>query len=413
MPGGVIKSAYWFAPHPTYMDRGDGCYIWDIDGNKYADFTNHHTATILGHNHPAVMEALQKELERGMALSGPTTLEAEIAEELIERIPSVEKVRYTNSATESAIHIARMVRTLTGKPKLAKFEGAYHGSHDALEFSTAPSIDQAGPEDAPNTVPAQPGMIPSAEDSVIMLPYNQPETVDLILREHKDELAAVFFDGKPAMMDIPVEFSKFIRDITEELGILLVYDETVSFMAGPGGYQREAGIKPDLSMFGKIVGGGLPGGAIGGKSEYMDLLDISEGNEGPFVSGTFSGNSMTLAAGLATLRALTPDIYAHIDGLRQRAHVGLQDAAERVGIPFHILSAGTMINAYPSSSPVRDHRSYLNIDSDMFERILLGLTNKGNYMGRGHMSMVLSAPMQNSDVDNLVNAFEEVLNDPD
>lgn len=413
MPGGVIKSAYWFAPHPTYMDRGDGCYLWDLDGNKYVDFTNHHSATILGHNHPAVVEALQKELERGVALGGPTTLEAEIAEEIVDRIPGVEKVRYSNSATESALHVARMVRTITGKPKLAKFEGAYHGSHDALEYSTAPSLDDAGPDDAPNTVPAQSGMIPGAEDSVVMLPYNQPETVELILREHKDELAAVFYDGKPAMMDIPVEFSKFIRDITEELGILLVYDETVSFMSGPGGYQREAGIEPDLSFFGKIVGGGLPGGAIGGKAEYMDLLDTSEGSKGIFQSGTFSGNSMTLAAGLATLRALTPEVYAHIDDLRERARAGLEDAADRAGMPFQILSAGTFINAFPTSAPVRDYRGFEGVDTDLFERILLGLTNKGNYMGRGHMSMVLSAPMENDDVDGLVSAFEEVLTEGD
>ena len=413
MPAGVIKSAYWFAPHPTYMDRGDGCYLWDLDGNKYVDFTNHHSATILGHNHPAVVEALRKELERGIALGGPTTLEAEIAEEIVSRIPGVEKVRYSNSATESAIHVARMVRTLTGKPKVAKFEGAYHGSHDALEYSTAPSPDEVGPEDAPNTVPSQSGMIPGSEDSVVMLPYNQPETVELILREHKDELAAVFYDGKPAMMDIPVEFSKLVREITEELGILLVYDETVSFMAGPGGYQGEVGIEPDLSFFGKILGGGLPGGAIGGKSEFMDVLDISEGSKGIFQSGTFSGNSMTLAAGLATLRALTPEVYAHIDGLRERAHAGLENAAERAGMPFHVLSAGTIINAFPTSTPVRDHRSYAKADSGLYERILLGLTNKGSYMGRGHMSMVLSAPMEDEDVDGLVDAFEEVLADQD
>lgn len=413
MPGGVIKSAYWFAPHPTYIDRGDGCYLWDLDGNKYIDFTNHHTATILGHNHPSVVEALQAEMTRGMALGGPTTLEAEIAEELVDRIPGVEKVRYTNSATESALHIARMVRTITGKQKVAKFEGAYHGSHDALEHSTGPSLVESGPDDAPFTVPSQAGMIPGSEDTVVILPYNQPETVELILREHKDELAAVFYDGKPGMMEIPIEFSKFIRTITAELGILLVFDETVSFMAGSGGYQKESGIEPDLSFFGKILGGGLPGGVIGGKAEFMDLLDISEGSKGIFQSGTFSGNNMTLAAGLATLRALTPEVYAHIDKLRQRLHEGLEGAAARATVPVQVLSAGTMVNAFPTSTPIRDYRSYLKVDSDLHERILLGLTNKGNYMGRGQMSMILSAPMDNDDVDSLVYAFEQVLIDAD
>ena len=413
MPGGVIKGAYWFPPHPLYMDRADGCHMWDLDGNRYVDFANHHSATILGHNHPAVVEALEGELRRGIALGAPTTLEAEIAEEIVSRIPGVEKVRYANSATESALHTARMVRTITGKPKVAKFEGAYHGSHDALEYSTAPSPDDAGPEDAPIPVPAQDGMIPGSEDSVIILPYNQPETVELILREHKDEVAAVYYDGKPSMMDIPVDFTKFVRSITEELGMLMVMDETVSFMAGPGGYQKEAGVEPDLSFFGKILGGGLPGGVIGGKAEVMDLLDNSEGSKGVFQSGTFSGNSMTLAAGLATLRALTPEVYAHIDTLRGRAHAGLEGASRKAGLPFQILSAGTIINAFPTDKPVRDHRSFADVDTELFERILLGLTVKGNYMGRGHMSIVLSEPMGTGDVDGLVTAFDEVLSEED
>ena len=413
MPAGVIKGAFFFPPHPLYMDRADGCYMWDLDGNRYVDFANHHSSTILGHNHPAVVEALEGELRRGFALGAPTALEAEIAEEIVSRIPGVDQVRYTNSATESALHTARMVRAITGKPKVAKFEGAYHGSHDALEYSTAPAPDDAGPEDAPIPVPAQDGMIPGSEESVIILPYNQPETVEMILREHKDEVAAVYYDGKPAMMDIAVEFTKFVRDITEELGMLMVMDETVSFMAGPGGYQREAGVEPDLSFFGKILGGGLPGGAIGGKAEVMALLDNSEGSKGIFQSGTFSGNSMTIAAGLATLRALTPEVYAHIDTLRERAHAGLEEASRKAGQSFHVLSAGTIINAFPTDKPVRDHRSFADVDTELFERILLGLTVKGNYMGRGHMSIVLSEPMGTGDVDGLVTAFDEVLSEED
>ena len=262
-------------------------------------------------------------------------------------------------------------------------------------------------------VPAQQGMIPGSEKAVIILPYNKPETVELILREHKDELAAVYYDGKPGMMDIPVAFSRFVRDITQELGIYMVMDETVSFMAGPGGYQREAGIEPDLSFFGKILGGGLPGGVIGDKAEVMDLLDNSEGSKGVFQSGTFSGNSFTLAAALATLRALTPEVYAHIDGLRRRAHSGLERAAQGAGMSFHVVSGGTIINTFPTPTPVRDHRSFAAIDNEMFERVLLGLTLKGNYMGRGHMSMVLSAPMENEEVDGLVSTFEEVLTEED
>ena len=413
MPGGVIKGAHWYPPHPIYMDRADGCYMWDIDGREYVDFANHHTSMILGHNHPSVVEALRKELERGWALGGPTTLDTEVAEEIVARIPSVEKVRYTNSATESSLHTARMVRALTGKPKVAKFEGAYHGSHDALEYSVSPSAEQVGPEDYPAVVPSHEGMTKGADEQVVVLPYNRPETVELILREHEDQLAAVYYDAKPSMMDIPVEFTRFVREITRELGLLMVMDETVSFMAGPGGYQKDAGIDPDLTIFGKIMGGGLPAGAIGGKAEVMDLLDGSEGGRGVGQSGTFSGNSLTLAAALATLRALTPEVYEHIDGLRRGLHSGLEAAYHRAGVQCHVISAGTMVNAFPTDTPVRDHRSFLKVDNDLFERILLGLTLKGYYMGQGAMSMVISQPMGEKDITGLVGAFEEVLSEQD
>ncbi len=409
MPGGVIKGAYYVDPFPIYIDRSEGCYLWDVDGRKYIDFAGHHTAMLLGHNHPKVVEALQKEIERGWALGGPTTLEAEIAEEMVQRIPAVEKVRFTNSATESSLHLTRLARAVSGKPKVAKFEGAYHGSHDALEISTGPSLSDAGDADSPESVAAWPGMATGSEENVVILPYNDPESVELILREHQADVGGVFYDGKPGMLDIPDSFTHFIRDITKELGMLMIMDETVSFRTGYGGYQGSVGVEPDLSLFGKSVGGGLPAGAIGGKAALMDVFDTTLDGDRVNQSGTFSGNNMTLAAGLATLKALTPDVYKRLDDLRIRLHRGMVNVFEKAAVPCQVLSGGSLLNPFFTDQPVRDYRSAAAADNELFGRVAMGLALKGYYIGSGAMSMALSEPMDEGHIDGLLEALVEVI----
>ncbi len=413
MPGGVIKGAYLSKPFPIYIDRSDGCHLWDLDSHEYVDFASHHTAMLLGHNHPKVVEAMHHEIERGWALGGPTALEAEIAEEMVKRFPAVEKVRFTNSATESSLHLTRLARAVSGKPKVAKFEGAYHGSHDALEISTGPSLSDAGDPDSPESVATWPGMAPGSEENTVVLPYNDPESVELILREHQDDLGGVFYDGKPGMLEIPDSFTHFIRDITKELGMLLIMDETVSFRVGYSGYQGSVGVEPDISLFGKSVGGGVPAGAIGGKAELMDVFDISLDGVRVNQSGTFSGNNLTLAAGLATLQALTPDVYERLDELRLRLHSGLVDVFERAAIPCQVLSAGSLINPFFTDQPVRDYRSAAAIDDELFGRMALGLALKGHYIGSGPMSLALSEPMDDGHVDSLLGAVADVMEEED
>ena len=412
MPGGIIKGAYWSSPYPIYVDRAQDCYLWDLDGRRYVDFDNHHTAVILGHSPQAVRDAIERELARGIGLGAPTTLEAEMAEELVRRIPSVEKVRFTNSGTEASLHATRLVRAVTGKTVVAKFEGAYHGSHDALEISTAPALDEAGDVDSPKAVPAHRGMAKRAQDDVVVLPYGRPEAVELALREHRDDLAAVFYDGKPGMYDMPFEFTRFVRDITSELGILMVMDEVVSFRAGYSGYQGVCGVHPDLTVFGKIVGGGFPVGAIGGRADLMDVLDNSGVPTGLSQSGTFSGNNFTLAAGLATLRALTPELYKHLDGLRTRLHRGLSRIFREAGQPCHVVSQGSIVTAHLTDSPVRDYRSAMSADRALAERIALALLLKGYYVPTG-LSFVFSAPMGTEHVDGLLEALAEVIREDD
>ncbi len=411
MPGGVIKGAYLDSPYPHYVERAEGCYVWDIDGNRYVDFGNHHSAMLLGHSHPDVVAAIKQEVERGFGLGVPTTLEAEIAEEITGRFPSIDKVRFTNSGTESSLHATRMVRAITGRPKIAKFEGAYHGSHDALEVSTSTPLDQAGPSDSPNSVAAWDGMSRSAEEDAVILPYNDRESVELILREQKDEIAGVFYDAKGGLMDVPHDFTRFIRDITEELDIPMVMDEVVTFRTGYAGAQGLAGVEPDITYFGKAFGGGFPVGAIGGKDRFMEIIDNSGEPTGLNQSGTFSGNSFTLAAGLANLRALTPELFDQLDGLRGRLHAGMEKAFDCAGVPAQILSEGAAAAFYLSDKPVRDHRSMLEgPDHELTSRINMGLLLKG-YSLRGGIQFTISQPMGTEHIDGLVEALGQVLSE--
>ena len=407
MPGGVIKGAYWLAPHPIYVERAEDCYLWDLDGRKYVDFTNHHTAMVLGHSPPSVIEAVNQAVASGLGFGAPSTLEAETAEEIAKRFPSIDKVRFTGSGTESSLHATRMARAFTGRPKVAKFEGAYHGSHDALEISVAPPVDSAGPADSPTAVHAWPGMSRGAEDEIVILPYGQRESVELILREQKDEVAAVFFDGKAGIYDLDPDFARFLRDLTTELGMVMVMDEVVSFRAGYSGYQGMVGIEPDLTLFAKIMSGGMPGGVLAGKAELMGLLDNSEGatlNQ----SGTFSGNHITLAAGLATLRALTPEVYRHFDVLRERLVSGLEKVFGDAGLDANVRGIGSIVSFDFAERPVQDYRSLVETDREVFELIRMEVLLKGYIVAAG-LGLCLCAPMEIEHMDGFVVAIGEAL----
>jgi glutamate-1-semialdehyde 2,1-aminomutase len=362
---------------------------------------------VLGHSPPTVIEALNQAVASGLGFGAPSTLEAEMSEEIVKRFPSIEKVRFTNSGTESSLHATRMARAVTGRPKVAKFEGAYHGSHDALEVSVAPPIDRAGPDDSPNAVASWPGMAQSAEEDVVILPYGQLESVELILREQKDEIAAVFFDGKPGIYDVDPGLAPLLRNLTRELGMVMVMDEVVSFRAGYGGYQSLVGVEPDLTLFAKIMGGGMPGGVIGGSSELMDLLDSSSEtylNQ----SGTFSGNHLTLAAGLATLRALTPEAYEHLDALRERLVSGLRGVFHRAGVQAQVRGVGSIVSFDLVDRPVTDYRSLQATDRETFELVRMEALLKGYFIAAG-LGLCLCVPMGPEHIDGLVETIENAL----
>ncbi|MQG18798.1 MAG: aminotransferase class III-fold pyridoxal phosphate-dependent enzyme [SAR202 cluster bacterium] len=410
LPGGVIKGAYFSSPYPIYISKAEGCKLFDIDDKEYTDFSNHHTAMILGHSHPAVIKAVQEAVNNGLALSAPSILEGKIAHEFIERFPSIEQIRYTNSGTESSITAARMVRAITGKSKIAKFAGNYHGFNDSLEFNLAVSPNSTSNSEFIEPVPAWSGMPQYGEKNIIILPMNDPETVEMIVRENKNELAAIFFDGKPGILDIPIEFTKFLRKLTSELGILFVMDEVISFRSSRTGYQGIADVIPDISIFGKIVGGGMPVGAIGGATKFMNILDNSGPSTGLSQSGTFAGNHVTLAAGLATMQNLTPQVYTHLDQLREKLHNGIVDIFKNYNIPCKVVSKGSIVNTYLTDKPITNFEAASASDKDLWERIMLSLLLKGIY-ARDGMGFVLSEPMGVKDIDNLLENLTYVINE--
>ncbi|CAI8012158.1 Glutamate-1-semialdehyde 2,1-aminomutase [Geodia barretti] len=377
-PGGVAKGAYFYRPYPLTMERGDGAYLFDVDGNRYADFANHHTGQILGHNHPAVMAAVQAQLQRGVAVGAPMGHETEVCAELCSRVASLERARFTNSGTEASLHAVRLARAFTGRNLIAKFEGCYHGSHDAVEVSVAPPLEAAGPAERPLPYAQAIGMSAGAVADTMVLPLGDLEATDRLIGEHAAELACVLLDPKTG--------------ITTRHGVLMVFDEIVGFRLARGGAQEYYGITPDLTTFGKIVGGGFPVGAFGGRADIMDRYHPTAG-PGVGQSGTFASHPVTMAAGLAMLRELTPAAFEHLASLGDRLTRGLRKA----------------LTACP---PPRDYRSSLDADKRWVSPLFLALLDRGFFLGHTLGMCSISVPTTPQMIDELVEAVADALRDP-
>ncbi|MEM7131020.1 MAG: aspartate aminotransferase family protein [Chloroflexota bacterium] len=409
MPGGA-KGAYFYKPYPLTMQRGEGCYLYDIDERQFVDFANHHTAQILGHNHPAVNEAVQAQLARGIALGAPVGVEVELAEELCDRVPSLERVRFANSGTEATLHAIRLARGFSGKPKIAKFEGGYHGSHDLVEVSVAPPLEKAGPDHAPYSVPTAGGISPNAPSEVVVLPYNDEEAAETLIRQHRDELACVIFDPKAGILSVRDDFARFVRQVTHDNDLLLILDEVVAFRVGRGGVQEHYGIQPDLTTYGKLVGGGFPVGALGGRAELMDLFDTSQGPTGFFQSGTFSAHPVVMAAGLATIQQLTPAAFEHLNRLGDRLRTGLNELFARKNFAAQAVGIGSLFSIYCTDQPLVNFRvGARHNDGAMAHQLFLSLLNQGYFLSQGLTMNALSLPMQHEHVDGLIEAVGQAV----
>ena len=315
LPGGNTRTTIFHDPYPVYVARGEGCRVWDADGVERIDFISNYTSLILGHCHPRVVEAVQAQAARLMSVAAPNELEIELAERIRERLPSVELVRFANSGTEATMLALRAARAFTGREKIGVFAGGYHGSHDY-----AASI--------PGDVSVSPGGrgIPAAvADTVVVAPFGDCEGTLAALEPHLGDLAAVIVEpvlGAGGVVPATAGFLAFLRELTRDAGALLVFDEVISFRIGYHGAQGRLGVTPDLTTLGKIIGGGLPVGALGGRADVMALFDPRRDDRIGH-GGTFNANPLTMAAGLATLDELTPERYDELEALVAELEAGV------------------------------------------------------------------------------------------
>jgi glutamate-1-semialdehyde 2,1-aminomutase len=408
MPGGVNSPARAFGAvggEPVVIDRGQGAYLWDIDGNRYIDYVGSWGPMILGHGHSAVVAALEEAIRRGTSFGAPTAAENDLGELIIAAVPSVEKVRLVNSGTEATMSAIRLARGYTGRDVIVKFAGNYHGHVDSL-------LVAAGSSAATLSVPNSPGVTAGTTRDTLIANYNDPAGLERLFSEHGPRIAGVIFEPIVGNMGVVVptpEFLRALRELTEKCGALLICDEVMTgFRVAYGGAQQRLGIRPDLTTLGKIVGGGLPVGAYGGRADIMDHV-LPAGKV--FQAGTLSGNPLATAAGCATLRALRDEPpYERLEQLSARLETGLRAAAADAGVPHQLARVGSMMTLFFAAEPVTDWNTASRSDTTRFARYFWAMLDRGIYLPCSqYEALFVSAAHSDEDIDATIAAAREAL----
>jgi glutamate-1-semialdehyde 2,1-aminomutase len=364
LPGGDTRQSVFFRPYPLFLDGGQGAYVEDVDGNRYLDCCNCWTAVILGHAHPSVVEAASNQIVKGTAFNSANAHAVELAELIVERVPSVEQVRFTNSGTEATMMAMRAARAFTGRPKLVKMRGAYHGSHDdfTIAYGEAPS-----------------GIIPTTAMHVLEVEFNNRDEISRVMTEHGNEVAAVIVEGvlgSAGMIPPEDDYLRHLRSETVRHGALLVMDEVISLRVAHGGAQDLYGVTPDLTAMGKIIGGGFSVGAFGGRREIME--QYSPLGERPLThSGTFNANPIAMAAGVAAMRELDADAIGYLNQLGNRFATGVHRIAAEQSVPLQVTGAGSLTNLHVAERAPRNASEAAATDKESLRLLHLAMLLDG------------------------------------
>lgn len=409
MPGGNTRITVFMKPHPYYADKGEGCRLTDVDGVERLDFTNNYNSLIHGHAHPAITAAVRDQLERGTAFPMATETEIRFAELLCGRVPSFEQIRFCNSGSEAVMFALKAARAYTGRPKIAKCEGSYHGSYDYAEVSLDPTPATWGNAD-PKSVAYAKGTPKSVLDDVVVIPFNKPDEAERILRAHARELACVIVDLMPnrgGLIPASPEFVAMLKRVRKETGVLVVLDEVITLRLAYGGAQSLFGISPDLTALGKIIGGGFPVGAVAGSAQVMAVFDPREGKPALSHSGTFNANPITMVAGETSMRLLTQEEIDRLGALGDRAREGIAAAMQEADISGQVTGLGSLFRIHVHNRPLSDYRSMLMTDAEknLLARIVGHMRDNGVFVNeRGVCS--LSTPMTEAEIDAFLGCFK-------
>ena len=405
MPGGCSRNTVLRKPHPIYAAKGEGCFVTDIEGVKRIDFANNVASLIHGHAHPRIVQAVSAQLANGSAFTLGTEVEVAYAEQMVARCPNFDKIRFVNSGTEAVMSCIKAARAFTGRAKIAKVEGSYHGLYDYAEVSQTAKPTSWGDAGAPNSVPVAKGTPQSALDDVVVIPFNDAKRAIAILDAHKSDIGGILIDLLPHRIGvIPAlpAFAEALRNWATANGALMIIDEVITFRTNFGGTQADYNIKPDLTAMGKMIGGGFPVGAIAGRAEVMDVMDPTQGPAAFPHYGTFNANPITMTAGSVAMQMFDQPAVAALNALADTARSALSEAIRIADVPACVTGRGSMFRIHmKEQAPTTYRNAFVGPQEQACISALLDHMFDNGLIMIETCSGLLSTPMTQAEIDHL------------